>query len=391
MPDLGTTDKLIFTITAGGQGIAAQTPVVIIQKQSNNYYFNGAGYTPTYTEINMAEVDATNFPGKYAYDFNQALDTTITNSIETYSIRYKNIGTYALTVDEEITFEVTNLSPATAQASPGIEFTTAGFQNPEQTSVALQGNEKRIKAAFVDSNGVYYDPAELNLVVYNPSQAALITETFPAGSTIQRTSAGNYYLDFTQTSAEGEYALQWSWRDVVGGEMFYSTQHLYVINLSVVNLFPNLRNQIDKAQKDLGIFGFTEANLYFYLKGGLSEINRHPPGTGLTFNTFPIVTYSQLLIDISTFIALQSQGMCAIDTDSNYSMQGNSFVVDHWSKISSFMAFLHTRINDQLKQFKLLYLPGMNVKLERGPGFRQISLWQASPPGANFGNVMGTR
>lgn len=391
MPDLGTTDKLIFTITAGGQGIAAQTPVVIIQKQSNNYYFNGVGYTPTYTEINMAEIDATNFPGKYAYDFNQALDTTILNSTETYSIRYTNIGTYALTIDEELTFEVTNFSPATAQASPGIEFTTAGFQNPEQTTVGLQGNEKRIKAAFVDSNGVYYDPVELNLVVYSPSQVALITETFPTGSTIQRTSAGNYHLDFTQTSAEGEYALQWSWRDVAGGEMFYSTQHLYVVNLSIVNLFPNLRNQIDKAQKDLGIFGFTESNLYFYLKGGLSEINRVPPGTALTFNTFPALTYSQLLIDVSTFIALQSQGMCAIDTDSNYSMQGNSFVVDHWSKISNFMAFLHARINEQLKQFKLMYLPGMSVKLERGPGFRQISLWQASPPGANFGNTMGMR
>ncbi|MCK5615447.1 hypothetical protein KAR91_77000, partial [Candidatus Pacearchaeota archaeon] len=331
MPDLGTTDKLIFTITAGGQGIASQTPVVVIQKQSNDYYFNGAGYTPTYTEVNMAEVDSANFPGKYAYDFNQALDTTITSSTETYSIRYKNTGTYALTVDEEITFSLSNVISSTSVATPGIEFTVPGFQNPEQTTVVLQNNEKRIKATFVDSNGVYYDPAELNLVVYNPSQTALITETYPTGSTIQRDSAGNYYVDFTQTSTEGEYALQWSWRDLSGGEMFYSTQHLYVINLSIVNLFPNLRNQIDKAQKDLGIFGFTEANLYFYLKGGLSEINRVPPGTGLTFQTYPIATYSQLLIDISTFIALQAQGMCAIDTDSNYSMQGNSFVVDHWS------------------------------------------------------------
>ena len=137
--------------------------------------------------------------------------------------------------------------------------------------------------------------------------------------------------------------------------------------------------------------GFTEANMYFYLKGGLSEINRFPPSTGLTFNTFPLATYSQLLIDISTFISLQSQGMCAIDTDSNYSMQGNNFVVDHWSKISSFMSFLHARINEQLKQFKLMYLPGMSVGIERGPGFRSTQLWNASPPGTNFGNVLGTR
>ena len=391
MPDLGITDKLIFTITSGGVGIAAQTPTVVIQKQSNDYYFNGTGYTPTYTEINMAEVDASNFPGKYSYDFNQGLDTSITNSTETYSIRYKNTGTYALTIDEEITYSLSNVISSTSVATPGAEFTVPGFQNPEQTSVALKNNEKRIKATFVDSNGVYYDPAELNLIVYSPSQATLITETYPAGSTIQRDSAGNYYVDFTQTATEGEYALQWSWRDLAGGEMFYSTQHLYVINLHIINLFPNLRNQIDKAQKDLGIFGFTEANMYFYLKGGLSEINRFPPSTGLTFNTFPLATYSQLLIDISTFISLQSQGMCAIDTDSNYSMQGNNFVVDHWSKISSFMSFLHARINEQLKQFKLMYLPGMSVGIERGPGFRSTQLWNASPPGTNFGNVLGTR
>ena len=391
MPDLGITDKLIFTITAGGQGIAAQSPVVIIQKQSNDYYFNGAGYTPTYVELTMSEVDATNFPGKYSYDFNQGLDTAITNGTETYAIRYKNTGVYPLTVDEEIVFSTPKLTSYTAQSQPGIEFTVPGFQNPEQTTVVLQDNEKRIKAAFVDANGVYYDPTELNLIVYNPSQTALITETYGGGTNIQRDSAGNYYLDFTQTSTEGEYALQWSWRDLSGGEKFYSTQHLYVINLSIVNLFPNLKNQIDKAQKDLGIFGFTEANMYFYLKGGLSEINRVPPGTALTFQTYPIATYSQLLIDISTFIALQAQGMAAIDTDSNYSMQGNSFVIDHWSKISAFMSFLHARINEQLKQFKLQYLPGMSVKMERGPGFRSTQLWNAAPGGTNFGNVLGTR
>ncbi|MCK5601986.1 hypothetical protein KAR91_08960, partial [Candidatus Pacearchaeota archaeon] len=61
------------------------------------------------------------------------------------------------------------------------------------------------------------------------------------------------------------------------------------------------------------------------------------------------------------------------------------------SKISAFMAFLHTRINDQLKQFKLQYLPGMSVKMERGPGFRSTQLWNAAPGGTNFGNVLGTR
>ena len=391
MPELGIIDKLVFTITAGGQGVAAQSPTVIIQKQSNDYFFNGTGFTPTYTAIPMTEVDATNFPGKYSYDFNQALDTSITNGKETYTIRYLNTGTYALTVDEEITYEAIKFNTASATVSQGgVDFSGPGFQNPQHTYTVTHNNEKRLKAAFVNDNNVSFDPTQLTAEIYGPNRVLIYADTYP-GTYIQRNSTGDYYIDFTNTDSTGEYTIMWSWRNSAGGEKFYNNQHLFVIGLEIVGLFPNLKNQIDKAQKDTGIFGFTDENLYYYLKGGLSEINRVPPATALTFSNFPLGTSSQLLIDISTFMALQSQGMCAIDTDMNYSMQGNSFVVDHWAKISAYLSFLNVRINDQLKQFKMRYLPGLSAKVEMGMGFRSFGIWNAAPPGVNFGNTLGTR
>lgn len=391
MPTLGTTDKLIFTIVNGNVGITAQTPTIVIQKQSNNYYFNGAGFTPTYIELNMVETDATNFAGKYEYDFNQGLDIAITNQKETYSIRYINTGTYALLIDEEIDFTADRTISYTAQAQPGIEFTKPGFQSPEQTSVVTKTMEKRIKATFVDANQEYYDPAILSVNMYDYTNTLVIQETYSASGTyIKKDSPGNYFIDYSPQDA-GEYMFEWRYRDISGGEQFYEQSYLYSLDTIVWNLFPALKNQIDKAQKDMGIFGFTDVNIYTYLKSALSDINRVSPITSFTLASYPYNPFSQVLIDMATFYSLYSQGMVAIDTDSNYSLQGNSFTIDHFSKISGFLSFLNSRINEQLKQMKWNYMAQTGIALQRGPGFRSIQLWNASPSGVSYGNVMGQR
>jgi len=393
MSNLGTTEKLIFTITFAGSGVTAQIPTVVIQKQSNSYFFNGAGFVPTYVELNMTEESSVNFPGRYFYSFNQALDNSITNASESYSIRYKNTGAYALVVDEELNFGAPVTVSYTAQAQPGIEFVRPGFQNPEQTYIVLNGNEKRLKAAFVDVNSVYYDPYELTLQVYDYGKTLVINETILpplVGTYIKRDSAGNYYVDYTTTIA-GDYDIVWSYRDVSGGERFYASSYLYSIPIHVNSLFPLLKNQIDKAQKELGIFGYTDSNLYLYLKGGLSEINRFSPETSLNFVTYPWQDYSQLLIDAASIYSFFSQGIISIDTDSNYSLQGNSFTVSHWEKISTLLTMMNDRINKQLYPFKMKFAYKGSVRVERGAGFRQQSLFSAAPPMTNFGNVLGTR
>lgn len=394
MPNLGSTEKLIFTITSGGAGVIGQAPSVVIQKQSNGYFFNGAGYTPTYVALNMTEESSANFPGRYFYSFNQALDNNITNAAETYSIRYVNTGTYALVVDEELNFGAPLTVSYTAQAQPGIEFVRPGFQNPEQTYIVLNGNEKRLKATFVSSLGIYYDPYELTLQIYDYGKNLVIAETILpplVGTYVKRDSAGNYYVDYTPIIA-GDYDIVWSYRDQSGGERFYASSYLYSIPIHVNSLFPLLKNQIDKAQKELGIFGYLDSNLYLYLKGGLSEINRVPPTTALTFVTFPTDVYSQLLIDVSTFVALQSQGLCAIDTDvQNYSLQGNSMNIDHWTRISAYLAMMQASINKALWSYKLAYSYKGTVRVERSANFRSQALFSSSPSGLNFGSTLGTR
>ncbi len=280
-------------------------------------------------------------------------------------------------------------------------FTTNMDTNPDQAFLVLCNHPRRVEVTFENDNSVAYDPAILTLTVYNPDRSELISETYSvAETTIKKSSAGVYYVDFTApVDSSGDYQFVWSWQDTVGAETFTGFQSVHVAPIHMFNVFPYVKNQIDKAQKELftasgkaNVVAYNDVNLYMYILGGLSEINRQPPSTNLSIKTFPWDKNKQLLIDISTFVGLQAQGLCAIDTDANYSMQGNSFAVDHWSKISGFLALLNNRINLHLKQFKMDSLTRIgSVKVERGAGYRQHAIFNASPTGANFGNVLGVR
>lgn len=266
--------------------------------------------------------------------------------------------------------------------------------NPSQGFVVLAGQEKRIKVEFKDLNDVYYDPYILTLTIYRPDNSQYFAETYSLTSTIKKEEAGKYYIDFTgDVNSSGDYQFIWAWRDASGGEMFNGFQTVFMAPIQAIGAFPYLKNQIDKAQKDLNqVYGYNDSQLYMYLKGGLGEINRVPPQTSFSLVTFPWALHQQLLIDISTFTAIVSQSLLSIDTDANYSLQGNSMNVDHFSKLSSFMSTLSQRMNLSLTHFKLNYLTGAgSVKAERGPGFRQVSIFQASPAGTSFGNILGVR
>lgn len=280
-------------------------------------------------------------------------------------------------------------------------FTTNMDTNPDQAYLFLADHPRRVTVDFKNSNEVFYDPSEVSLTIYSPDRSELLTEVYSGTSTtIKKSDTGKYYIDFSATTDNtGDYQAVWSWKDTVDGEALTGFQSMHVAPIHMFNVFPYVKNQIDKAQKELltvagtgNVIAYNDVNLYMYILGGLSEINRVPPGTALTIKTFPWDRSKQLLVDVSTFIGLQAQGLCAIDTDANYSMQGNTFAVDHWAKISSFLGMLNTRINLHLKQFKMDYLTRIgSVKIERGAGYRQHSIFNAAPKGVNFGNVLGTR
>lgn len=266
--------------------------------------------------------------------------------------------------------------------------------NPSQSYLLLSGQSKRLKVEFKNSNEVYYDPYSLSLLIYKPDSTQYFSETYSLASTIKKEATGRYYIDFTgDTTLTGDYQFVWAWQDIVNGEAINGFQMVSLAPVQCISSFAYLRNQIDKARKDLNSeFGYNDEQLFMYLKGALSEINRVPPSTDLTFVTFPWSKQQQLIIDVATFVALQSQGLVAIDTDSNYSMNGNSFTVDHWSKISAYLSMLQTRVRASMISFKLGYLTrGGSVKVERGAGYRQMALWNAAPTGTNLGGYFPAR
>ncbi len=267
--------------------------------------------------------------------------------------------------------------------------------NPTNTFLLIVGQKKRIKVNFKDSNNADYDPVTLSLTVYRPDASVYFTEIYSiAGPNIIKTDVGDYYVDFNGDSAYvGDYQFIWSWTDLVGGEQFTGVQQVSTMPIQILPLLPNLRNQVDKAFKAVNtIFGYNDENLYYYIRGAISRINIAPPNTTFGIVDFPYTYNQQLVIDIATFIALEAQGLCAIDTDANYSLQGNSMSIDHWAKISTYLSMLEKRADTELANFKLDYLTRIGaVKSERGPGFRQVSVFQASPSGTSFGNTLGVR
>jgi hypothetical protein len=101
--NVGSTYPLQVLITANGAGVPGQTPTVVLQRQSDLNYWNGAtSFTPVYTQLVMPPVDAINQPGLYSIPFNQSID----NTPQTYVAYYQNTTVpYNGVAVEEIVFE----------------------------------------------------------------------------------------------------------------------------------------------------------------------------------------------------------------------------------------------------------------------------------------------
>jgi len=276
-------------------------------------------------------------------------------------------------------------------------FSTDSLVSPKESYIVLLNSTKRVNVEFKDLNDILYDPTSIKVTVYTPEGAVLETETYddPAKSVITKEEVGKYYvnIDAAANQTTGDYQLVWEWKDASTDDWSMGLQQISIVSVQVIASFPYLRNQIDKALKDSTTeYGFNDTQLYMYLKGGLAEINRTPPITNLTFVTYPWQYHQQLLVDSATWYALTSQQILAIDTDSNYSMSGNSFAVDHFSKLSSVIATLAARIEVHIKKFKMDYLTTAgSVKAEIGMGFRSLAIWSASPKGTYYGNILGMR
>lgn len=59
----------VYALDSSGSGVDGAIVTLTIRRQSDGYNWTGEGYTSTYTELTMSELDASNFPGVYYYQF----------------------------------------------------------------------------------------------------------------------------------------------------------------------------------------------------------------------------------------------------------------------------------------------------------------------------------
>ena len=92
---LGSVARLNLDIVTAGAGILSQAPTAAIKRLSDGKWFQVSDGTwqSTIVENLMTQTDSVNLPGRYHFDFNQALDLVAASS--SYVAKLKNTGASA--------------------------------------------------------------------------------------------------------------------------------------------------------------------------------------------------------------------------------------------------------------------------------------------------------
>ena len=230
------------------------------------------------------------------------------------------------------------------------------------------------------------------------TDTSLVTGTFVAsgGTNIVHQSAGVYQYSFDSTAYSREYIA--SFKCVLEGDTVTNNLFVKSVPSRYFKYAAALRVQVDKARKSISddvenadrpeyepairfFYGYSDAHMIFYLERGVQIINAVPPYTSFTVDTFPFDQYGTTLIDAATIAALESQGIFAIDTDYNYSLGGNSLVIDHFTKINTMLSTILGRFEKSVLQYKQQYRSKGLVMYQFMPGgvrsARQLSAMPA--------------
>lgn len=126
----GSVAKLFLEITASGVGQTGESPTVSIQRLSDGLWLdpNTNTFVVTRQEAALVQVDATNLPGLYSFDFDHTIDTTLSQE---FVARFTNTGANALTEHAKIMFgKITDTVNAETCNITGTIFTAAGARAP---------------------------------------------------------------------------------------------------------------------------------------------------------------------------------------------------------------------------------------------------------------------
>lgn len=98
--------NLDITITTLGAGVTGETPTCVVQRLTDNFYYDatqptGARFAAGYFANAMIEVDNVNLAGLYRFQFDHSEDST---GSELFFVRFINTGANALIQDQIIAF-----------------------------------------------------------------------------------------------------------------------------------------------------------------------------------------------------------------------------------------------------------------------------------------------
>lgn len=268
---------------------------------------------------------------------------------------------------------------------------------------------KNIGITVLDANGDRVDADNVTLRIFQASTAPTIWDDLTLGygetpalpTQILHPSTGVYQFPFGDTSFDsvnstestGLNLFHWEVTDA-DGETFTRVQVVRVISAIQWWMMEELRLRIDKSRKDVDddpsapcFVGYTDSMLAQFIDGGLSWINQFQPYPIWTsVDAFPDTHY-RILIDAAFFDAMISQEVFAIDTDINYSDQGNVFVIDHQPKIAAIINATWQRLVATVPPMKRMYVQSGSARVEIGPNSRFLAIMSASSPGTVFRNM----
>lgn len=203
------------------------------------------------------------------------------------------------------------------------------------------------------------------------------------GTGINHAGTGIYQFLFDASTYPNEYIA--NFRCTLDGEIINNRIFIKSIESQAFARAAELRVQVDKARKSISddienmdrpqnepavrfFFGYDDKHLIYYLERGIQFINLVPPYTALSVPTFPWANFGYIATDAGVIAALESQGIFAIDTDYNYSLGGNSLVIDHFTKINALLGTLIGRFDTNVLRFKQQYRSKGTVMFQWMPG-----------------------
>jgi hypothetical protein len=227
------------------------------------------------------------------------------------------------------------------------------------------------------------------IVVLNASDS---TVTTALGLTLGTIVRGTQRLE--ESGATRDWLFEWTATDGVhSSEPLTITQSVYVLPAGLWKMLPQLRLEIDKAQKltdpASGCFlGYTNSQLFRYLLGGLQTINAYQPSIFFSPDNYPFDMFGSILVEAALLWGVTSQTLFAVDTDvPSYSDQGQSFVINHQAPLAAYLNSLGARLDRNVPLFKLHFVRSGTVLTQMGPSFRLGVLLDAAPTGATFRNI----